>query len=413
MKQTLRISAVCALTLALAMSTFAQQRPNVGTVVDIDEGRNRLQIELDDAAQSRVTIEADAISTTYHGFGSMIAGKPEIFTGSAGFSNLRLGDRLEVRGSQRAEGIFKADRVTLLGRTVQASPTGVGQTRDPERGVATPTDDRATGAVTAAANRVEGIVRRINDEEGRLVIQTTDRRMINVRTYRNTPVYYRGEQYRVSNLEVGDRVRIDADTRTNDRDEISARRIDVVQSVQEQETSGTSATVTILEGRVVRVDPGLDYAYVNDGRGEIRVDMQDAEDDNGDLMRARDLQIGDRVEITGSYNRVGDMFLASTVRMAGATGERDEREEPFTRYSLVTFSGTITATLEDGATITLRDRDTNRVERIWVSDDFVVSTSKGSHITAGALRANDTAVITAFRDGYGTLIAQTIRLRNR
>jgi hypothetical protein len=37
------------------------------------------------------------------------------------------------------------------------------------------------------------------------VIQTTQRRMITA--YRNTPVVYRGETYRVSNLEVGDHPR--------------------------------------------------------------------------------------------------------------------------------------------------------------------------------------------------------------
>ena len=73
---------------------LAQARlPNV--LLLIDEGKGRLEVETD-SGRSRVTVETDSVSTQYHGFGTMIAGKPEIFTGSKGFSNLRLGDRVEV-----------------------------------------------------------------------------------------------------------------------------------------------------------------------------------------------------------------------------------------------------------------------------------------------------------------------------
>ena len=155
-----RIAALCALVVVLAASAFAQDRPTVGTVIDVDEGRNRLMIELDDAAATRLTIETDAISTTFHGFGTMIAGKPEIFTGSRGLSNVRLGDRIEARGSYRTEGAVRATQVTLLGRSIPASPTGVGQTRDPATSASTPTDDRTT---TVLPSRIEGTVRQINE----------------------------------------------------------------------------------------------------------------------------------------------------------------------------------------------------------------------------------------------------------
>ena len=48
MRRTLRISAVCALLALTAVSTFAQSRPMTGTVIDVDEGRGRLQVEYDD-----------------------------------------------------------------------------------------------------------------------------------------------------------------------------------------------------------------------------------------------------------------------------------------------------------------------------------------------------------------------------
>lgn len=409
MKQTLRIFIV-ALVAVVAMSALAQQRPYVGTVVDIDEGRGRLVIESDDGASRRTTIETDSVATTYHNFGTVINDKPEIFTGSAGLTNVRLGDRIEVRAAMQAD-VLRAERITLLGRDIAAPQVGVGQTRMPTS-VATPTDERSAAA--ANVSRVEGTIRQINDEEGRIVIQTADRRMLTIRTYRNTPVHYRGETYRVTNLEVGDRIRVETDPRDVDADEISARRIDVTMSVQETGTvPGTRATVTTLEGRVARVEPGLDYAYVDDGRGEKRVDMQQAEDERGNVIRARDLKIGDVVSISGSYNRVGDMFLASTVRFTSGTAAGRRLDEEFTRYGVVTITGTVVETLEEGATLAFRDRDTERVLRIWITPDFVVRTRGNTYTTAELLRVNDTAVIAAYRDLDGNLIAQTVRLRNR
>ncbi|MFL6247897.1 MAG: hypothetical protein ACJ74H_17880 [Thermoanaerobaculia bacterium] len=387
----------------------------IGTVNDIDLGPGRLQIELDDASRTRVTIETDSVSTTYHGFGTIIGGKPEIFVGSTGLANIRLGDRIQVRGPALRDGVYRGDSITLVGRDVPVSQVGVGQTRDPQQSNTVPTDTRPTATTTA--NSVEGTIRQINADEGRLVIQTTDRRMITVRTYRNTPVFYRGETYGVSNLEIGDRVRVESDNRSTPAGEISARRIDVTASVQDTGGStGTGGTVTTLVGRITRIEPGLDYVYLDAGRGETRVDMRSAEDANGEIIRARDLRVGDSVEISGSYNRVGDMFLASTVRFQSDIGTTDDRVPPreeLTRYAVVTITGTVTETLEDGSTLGFRDRDSNTVLRIWVIDDFIVRTKANTYTTAESLRLNDTAVIQAYRDGNGNLIAQTIRLRNR
>jgi hypothetical protein len=417
MTRTLRIAALCALVLVGALSTFAQDRPMVGTVIDIDLGPGRLQIEMDDASRSRMTIETDSVSTTYHGFGTMIGGKPEIFVGSAGLANVRLGDRVQVYGPSLREGVYRGDRVTLVGREIAASQVGVGQTRDPSQSATTPIDDRPSNT-TSAANTTEGTIRQINVDEGRLVIQTPDRRMITVRTYRNTPVYYRGESYRVTNLDVGDRIRVEADTRGTPTDEISARRIDVTSSVQDAGGSGNTngGNVTMLVGRVTRLEPGLDYVYLDAGRGETRVDMRSAEDANGEVIRARDLRVGDNVEMSGSYNRVGDLFLASTVRFSSDIGITDDRVPPreeLTRYAVVTMTGTVTETLEDGATLGFRDRDSKTVLRIWVTEDFIVRTKGTTYTNADSLRVNDTAVIKAYRDANGNLIAQSIRLRNR
>lgn len=416
MTRNMRISALCVLVALCGLSTFAQDRPMVGTVYDIDLGPGRLQIEMDDAGKSRATIETDSVSTTYYGFGTVIGGKPEIFLGSAGLANVRLGDRIQVRGPALRNGVYRADQVTLVGREIPASQVGVGTTRDPARSATVQTD--ASTGTSASANATEGTIRQINANEGRLVIQTPDRRMITVRTYRNTPVFYRGTSYDVTNLEIGDRIRVEADSRNTTAGEISARRIDVTSSVQDAGGTGTTTggTVTTLVGSVIRLEPGLDYVYIDAGRVETRVDMRSAEDANGEVMHSRDLRVGDNVEISGSYNRSGDMFLASTVRFTSDIGTTDDRVPPredITRYAVVTITGTVTETLEDGPTLGFRDRDSKTVFRIWVTEDFTVRTKGTTYTNADSLRVNDTAVIKAFRDANGNLIAQTIRLRNR
>lgn len=427
MRRTLRFSVIYAIVLLAAVSSFAQSRSSTGTgaltgtVIDIENGRGRLQIESDDDRYARTTVETDSISTQYFGFGTMIAGKPEIFTGSSGFSNIRLGDRISIRGNVQADGVVHADSVTLLGRQVPAGSVGVGQTRSPSS-VSTPTDDRTTASTTAPAGTVEGTVRQINEDEGRLVIQTTQRRMITVNAYRNTPVFFRGEQYRISNLEIGDRVRIDPDPRTAQADEITARRIEVTQSVQEAR-GGEGGTITAINGRVTRTETALDYVFVDSGRGEIRIDMAQAEDARGERIHARDLRAGDQVEISGSYNRAGDLFLASTVRLSrggsGGSGRSVDvlpsgpLDDEFVRYTVLSFTGTIRATLEDSPMIEVHDTEAKRNVRVWVTEDFAVRTKGATYTTAENLRVNDTVLIKAYMDTRGNLIAQTIRLRNR
>lgn len=428
MRRTLHFSVVYAILALVAVSTFAQTGTSsgtagayVGTVIDVENGRGRMQIESDDDRYARTTIETDSVSTQYFGFGGVIAGKPEIFTGSSGFSNVRLGDRVSVRGTPRGEGVVRADTVTLLGRQVTAGSVGVGQTRT-QTSVATPTDDRVTGTVAPAASVAEGTVRQINIDEGRIVIQTNNRRMITVNTYRNTPVWFRGEQFRINNLEIGDRVRIDVDPRTAQADEVTARRVEVTQSVQEARgADAQGGTITSITGRVLRVEPGLDYAYIDGGRGEIRVDMSQAEDPRAERVHARDLRVGDQVEISGSYSRAGDIFQAATIRL-NATDTRGGTagttipvypDDEFMRYSIVTFAGTVRETLEDAATIQVHDTDMNRTVRVYVADDFAVRTKGTTYTTANTLRVGDSVLIKAYTDTRGNLVAQTIRLRNR
>src|SRR5205085_12402856 len=116
MRSILRVSVLFAALLFVTAPSFAQGTYGdrgsgvmSGTVVDIE--KNRLHIEPDSDTSMQMTIEADAVSTVYYGFGTVIGGKPEIFTGTSGFSNIRVGDRVEVRGASVGNDVFHAQQV--------------------------------------------------------------------------------------------------------------------------------------------------------------------------------------------------------------------------------------------------------------------------------------------------------------
>lgn len=420
MTQILRTSVLFAGALLLAVSTFAQERNLwraaadiregvrgivVGTVVDVSEGRNELQLEPDEDRSSRVVVAADAVTTQYNGFGGVINGKPEIFTGTAGFANVRLGDRVEVRGVGRGTGTVVAEQISLLGRPVPASQTGVGTTRSPSS-VATPTTSPTT---PERIGRVEGTVRQVNTDEGRIVIETDRREMLTVRVSSTTPVHYRGEVYRVGNLQQGDRIRVEPDTTTS-TGEIRARAIDVLRSVQE---GGERNRIGMLSGRVTRVDRNLDMLRIDTARGEVRIDIATATDDSGHRVRAADFHVGDRLDLTGRYGPTGDIFFASTVRFAGGgepRGGGEERENVISELASVTIYATVRETLATSPQLVIRDQSGRSIQ-LNVLEDFVVRTRSGGYTTAERLKEGDAIVVKAFRDEDGNYIAQTIRIR--
>ncbi|HEX9163295.1 MAG TPA: hypothetical protein VF980_16430 [Thermoanaerobaculia bacterium] len=392
----------------------------VGTAVDVDEAKNQVTIAADDDRYGRITVVTDSVSTQYNGFGDVINGKPEIFIGSKGFSNIRSGDRLEIRGLGRAYGEVRADYITLLGRSVAAPQTGVGETRAPGR-VSTPT----VGSTTTVYGRIEGVVRSVDAADNMITVETDRREIFNIRTTSNTPVTYHGDSYRVSNLEPGDRIRVDSDGGTTSDREIRARSIDVVTSVQD---SGATAarSVSTLSGRVTRIDRTADVIRVDTGRGEVRVDMSRAYDPTGRRVRAADVQVGDRVGITGGYGSSADVFSASTVRFnedvfAGDTGGAGtvgpgttgagQGPDYGTELVVVTIQGTVTDTLQNATAISIRERGTGRIISLYATDDFPVRTRSGSYTTADHVNVNDSVIVKAYRDAEGNYIAQTIRVR--
>ena len=430
-----RLRAIFAFAALSAVAAFGQDRTVwrtsadvqeggrgsiVGTVADTQNGRDRMVVTPDNALSDQVTVDTDSVSTQYNGFGGTINGAPEIFVGATGFNEVRVGDRVEVRGVAIGGGIIRAERVTLVGRPVAAPQTGVGQTRTPTS-VSTPT---ASGTTPSTApdriGRVEGILQQVNAEEGRLVIVTDRREVLTVRTPQGTPVRYRGETYRVSNLEVGDRIRVEPEGGAAvTGNEIRARSIEVTQSSQEARgTSGTSRPIGVgaLSGRVTRVDRTNNVIQLDTGRGTIAVDFRSAADPSGRPVRGRDVQAGDHVELSGSYS--GATFVATTIRFADDSGTTIDQgpattvPESAADLGVVTIYGNVTQTLADSPQLVVRDtQNNNRTLRIYALDDLPVRTPTGTYTTAVQLKASDSVVIKAYRDADGNYIAQTIRIR--
>jgi hypothetical protein len=391
----------------------------IGTVVGVDTARRQLEVTADDDRVQRVVVITDAVSTQYHGFGGVINDSPEIFTGSSGFANVRVGDRIDIRGAGRGNARLAAEQITLLGRATDVGPTGVGGTRPPTS-VSTPS--ATSTATNAPGGYAEGTIRQINASTGLIVIETAPpyRRMITVRASRNTPVYYRGEVYRIENLEVGDRIRAEADPRTAQADEITARVIDVTQSLQDAGGSATGDRITTLTGKVIRVSAGADTIRIDTGRSTVNVDMSRAEDADGRRYRASDVRVGDEVDITGGYSANSDVFMATTVRLIDDVfGDRDRDDDDndvrdpdeLGEFVAVTLSGTVTESLQTSPTLVIRERTGGRDIHVFVTTDFVYRTRAGTYANAERLAVNDPVLIKAFRDENGNYIAQTIRIR--
>ena len=425
-----KFRAIFAIVAAVAVAAFGQERSlwrtsadiieggrgtAVGTVADLQPGPNRIIITPDDSPSDRINIDADAVSTQYNGFGGTINGAPEIFVGTPGFANVREGDRLEVRGTGQANSVIRADRITLLGRPVAAPQTGVGQTRTPTS-ISTPTAGGTTPSTAPERiGRVDGIVRQVNAGEGRIVIETDRREMLTVRTVAATPVIYQGNTYRVSNLEVGDRVRIEPENGTiSSGGEMRAHSITVTMGAQE--ANGTpSAQIGGLSGRVMRVERSSDQVRVDTGRGQVRVDLSHASDASGTPIHARDIQAGDQVSMTGTYSN--DVFVATTVRFTNAESGTIEVRPPAGESTstfdlgLVTIYATVQGTLASSPQLVLRDTQANRTVRVYAADDLVIRTKSGGYTTADRLRDGDAVVVKAYRDADGNYIAQTVRMR--
>lgn len=367
-----------------------------GTVTTIDPQLRSFEVRFDDS-QSVIRVTPDVVATTFFGFGT--GGAEDRMRGGDGMKQLRAGDRVEVRGVGGSGPSVAATEVRLLGRTTSSS---------------------STTATSVEGSRIEGVVRSIRTRDSEFVIETSDRKMYTVRGTSNTPVYFRGQTFRISNIEVGDTVRVEIDRR--DGGDIRARFVDVISDATPDDVRPSdNRTITSLFGRITRIDDRTRSLRMTDDRGrEVRVDAANARDVNGDRLRITDFQTGDQVEVSGRWS--GDVFIADTVRMGRLGGTRDDdrdvfSDEPRDRVETVVIYGEVEEGLVSGGTLLrvknddVRSRREDEVVQIMVDPDFVVRTRTGDYIVADQLKKEDRVVVKAFRDRDGNLIAQTIRMR--
>jgi len=403
---SLKAALLAVVCMAGSLSAFGQNRVSwstaddirqgargsiIGSVTTVDSVRSRIEIVADnDRASDVIRVNADPVSTRYVGFGTTSATQNTVYSGTNGFTRVRVGDRVDVRGIGATDSAINAQEIVLLGRS--ASSSNLSRT-----------------SITAT-------VRQVTASTSRLLVETDSREMITIFGTSSTPVYFEGTTYKISNIEVGDRVRVEVDSES--RDGIRARSIDVIQSVSDPVTGRSNdRTVTSVTGRVSRVDAGAQTLRLDTGRSpEVRIDAKAAYDATGKRFRLTDLQVGDRITVSGQYDS-NDLFRADTIRFASSGGDVfDDNPNPDDSevgdLSRVVIYATVTKPLADDGQLNLKDTsNNNRLVNVYVDDDLVVRTKAGTYITADQLKANDKIVVKVFRDASGRNFAQTIRMR--
>lgn len=369
----------------------------IGTITDLDSARNVVTFTADgDRSGTRIRASSDSVTTRFYGFGS----GTEVLQGTVGFGRLKEGDRVQITGMGRPSQALTAEEVLLIGRSLTGS----------------------TSASAQGGRTIEGVVRQVSARDNRLVIETSDRNMYNVSGTDSTPVYYKGEVYRVRNVEVGDRIRVQVESGTGG--DVRARIIDVVSSVQDSGggTGTDGRTLTSVTGRITRIDTRAESLRINSSRGEVRVDARTATDNQGRDFRLTDLQVGDFVELSGRWEGT-ETFRADTIRFSAAddrynprrpTGDEDDADDDDQNRAgldTVVIYGTVEQGLQQGDLLLIKDTSSSKKYSITLLDDFIVQLKNGSYVTADQLKKGDRIVVKAFRDDDSHYIAQTVRTR--
>ncbi|HEX2165020.1 MAG TPA: hypothetical protein VHM02_13845, partial [Thermoanaerobaculia bacterium] len=227
------------------------------------------------------------------------AGTPVFYRGQRyPIDALDLGDvvRVDVFGDER--GILMAQRIEVE-ETVE------------DRGGTRPTPD---------IEEVDGEVVRVERLPNVLVLDSDARGTLRIGYSADTPVYYRGDQYAITNLEPGDEVR--AEVREDAGGDLRTDYVVVTRSVQDREggTAGgggggagggdvEAGEVETFTGRVVRVESGRgEFTVDRENGGEVRV-LMPLRALTADQDRFQRLRTGDRVRFDGEWLGEGRVVL--------------------------------------------------------------------------------------------------------
>lgn len=371
-----------------------------GTIQGIDSARSSFRLLADgETTDIRVKAITDAVSTQFVGFGATA----EVLRGTKGFGQMRDGDRVQIRGLGAPDAAMSVTHVTLLGRPVSEA-------------VATP------ALIQAQPGTIEGVIRKVSAADGRIVIETDLRQTTTVIGRTTTPVYWQDDVYRIANLEVGDRIRVEVESTTDAG--VRARSIDVLKSVRQPTAGVAGRTVGSVVGRVTRVDTRTaTFRVSRAGQPELRVDAANAFDENRRAFRLSTLRNGDIVQVSGEYESNGTL-RANTIRFADESdldrgqvvdeidvvdvGDDDDVDNG--GYETMLVYGVVVESLRGSNLLRVRESNEGEIE-VRVLDEFVVRQKSGGYITADRLKAGDRLAIQAFRNEDGDYVAQTIRIR--
>lgn len=362
-----------------------------GTVESV--GGDSFEI-LPDSGRGTTIRVTSAATTRFTRFGA----EGESVSGSAGLNFMRAGDRVRVEGVGIVGPAVRAETVALIGRPAAAPGTAPSET----------------------ILTVEGVIDSILPADQSFTLRGDDGQTWTIVGTDATPVIFKGEKYRLQNLETGDRVRVDVDSRLTSG-ELRAGRIEVlVDATPDEEAPLPSiAAGNFLTGRVGRIEArGARFVFRSDRAGEVMIDAGRAVNAAKQPFRIQDIQVGDRLRIWGEYTGQrrfrADRIEPGTAADAQATEQfRDRGQEPYLGFSPVIFYGTVERNPPNEDRLTIRDRDARRSIEIVVDEEFVVLRTDETYLRASQLRQGDDVVIKAFRDPRGEYIAQTIRLQQR
>ena len=332
-------------------------------------------------------------STRYRGLGTDPAATQ---LGSAGLVNLGIGDRVRVTGVGSTAQTVRAEFVQLLGRAITSAPAA--------------TTPSSTILV------VEGVIDDILLTDQSFVLRGDTGETWKIVGTRETPVIFEGSTYQLGNLERGDRVRVDVDSRLASG-ELRAGRIEVLEDSTPDDDTPSILSNNYLTGRVGRIESrGNRFVFRSDRAGEILIEAGRAVDARGEPFRTANIQVGDRLRIWGEYT-ADQRFRADRIEVgtaADATASdqlKDRGQEPYLGFSTVILSGVVEKNPPNEDKITIHNRNERRDLEITVDEEFIVLRPDDTFIRASQLRQGDNVVIKAFRDPRGEYIAQTIRLQ--
>lgn len=196
------------------------------------------------------------------------------------------------------------------------------------------------------AEDVVGEVMEVELFDREILVRNTFDRVVRVRYEADTPVFYRGQEYRVENLEPGDLVRVDV--LGDEGGLLVAQRIDVEQSVQDRGgRTDRPPAIDEVEGEVVRVErlPNL-LVLDSPDRGTLRIAFS-ADTPvyyRGDEFSVSNLEPGDEVRVevredAGGGLRTDYIVVTRSVQdREGGSGGGGDDDEP---GEVETFTGRV------------------------------------------------------------------------